>query len=67
MIKNIKPTEIILFSSEHLYLNEIINKEIRFIETFNMGKFPKNKEKIVSVGYVKYSRQYKLLFLLLSE
>ena len=63
MIKNIKPTEIILFSSEHLYLNEIINKEIRF----NMGKFPKNKEKIVSVGYVKYSRQYKLLFLLLSE
>ena len=37
------------------------------MKIFNPGKFPKNKEKIVSVGYVKYSRQYKLLFLLLSE
>ena len=37
------------------------------MKTFNPGRFPKNKDKMVSIGYVKYSSQYKLLFLLLSE
>lgn len=40
MIKNIKPIEIILFSSEHLYLNEITNKEAIFIKAFNSGDVP---------------------------